>query len=266
MTKPSTKDNWTEEQWSKRAKTIINRMRKPPFEFGQLVEEFHEHFNRHRNQYTEDWTVVCKQVLILSQPTCSLYETIWSTLGQVKFRDKLPLTLHALHKLAQTYRIEPEEVERLVEKGTIGVDTTDKQAEHYYNAAVGRLDKDTKALVVGDPQMRRDETWVEALMDRLYRADGLNIVDFTMSVVMTHPNTIKGVLAGITRFKGLEGTEQGLTEFAKALDQYYTVKGSSGGGRGVTRIIDHWEEEQRTKEEEKAKATDIGIGDAEGER
>ena len=76
MTKPTPKDNWTEEQWHKHAKTLIDGMRKSKFEFGKLVEQFHDHFNRHRDQYKEDWTVVCQQVLILKHPTCSLYETI----------------------------------------------------------------------------------------------------------------------------------------------------------------------------------------------
>lgn len=132
MTKPTPRDNWTEQQWHKRAKTLIDGIRKSKFEFGKLVAEFHDHFNRHRDQYQEDWTVVCQRVLILKYPTCSLYETVWKTLGRVEFRDRLPASLHALHKIAVTYRDKPDEVVEAVRLAKITAETIEKEVDQLF--------------------------------------------------------------------------------------------------------------------------------------
>ena len=136
--------------------------------------------------------------------------------------------------------------------------TADRRAPEVGPSSARGRTADRRVPEVGPPA-RRDELWIEALMDRLYRADGLNIVDFTMSVVMTHATTIEGVIAGVRHFKDpriTDGTDkQAMEAFAKALAEYYAHKGSGGGP--ATRIIDHWEEEQRAREEEKAKATDV---------
>jgi hypothetical protein len=135
-----------------------------------------------------------------------------------------------LHKIAQTYSVKPEVVVKAVEDAKINLSTTEVEATGFYSEAIETLPNERVALVrTSNPQrMSHESAWLEALMDKLYKAYSPTRVDAVMMAVMYEEETIEGIGEGIRRFGGIK-------DFAHVLEQYYGSKGSET----VTRIIEH---------------------------
>jgi hypothetical protein len=113
-------DNWTESEWKEQFRALRANNLAAIFELGKYVQEFRREFRAHPERWGDgaQWTTVCYRITQLSNSTCSMYETVWRVLGEMKIkngetwwnRDKLPSSLRTLYHIARAYEINPHTV------------------------------------------------------------------------------------------------------------------------------------------------------------
>jgi len=119
-------DNWTDQQWKDRFRTLRASSLAAIFELGKYVQEFRKEFRAHPERWggNAQWTVICQNTTGLSNSTCSMYETVWRVLGSVKESeghwrlDKLPSSLRTLYHISRAYEIDPGTVHRAMTECT----------------------------------------------------------------------------------------------------------------------------------------------------
>jgi hypothetical protein len=110
-------DNWTEQQWKDQFRHLRTNSLTAIFELGKYVQEFRREFRAHPQRWGDgaQWATVCANITGLSNSTCSMYETVWRVLGELRCdgdgcwwkRDKLPSSLRTLYHIARAYEINP---------------------------------------------------------------------------------------------------------------------------------------------------------------
>ena len=88
---------------------------------------------------------------------------------------------------------------KAVEDAKINLSTTEVEATGFYSEAIETLPNERVALVrTSNPQrMSHESAWLEALMDKLYKAYSPTRVDAVMMAVMYEEETIEGIGEGI---------------------------------------------------------------------
>jgi hypothetical protein len=98
----------TAEQWRQYVQEASYMELDAILEKGRRIREFHSEFFRDKEKWGGTWTVACKNVLFLSQGSCSLYETInrvFDPLLLERVRHLLPCDIMSLSYIARAVEL-----------------------------------------------------------------------------------------------------------------------------------------------------------------
>ena len=99
----------TAEQWRQYVQEASFLELDAILEKGRRIREFHSEFFRDKEKWGGTWTVACKNILFLSQSSCSLYETInrvFDPLLLQRVRHLLPCDIMSLSLIARAVELD----------------------------------------------------------------------------------------------------------------------------------------------------------------
>lgn len=137
---------WTDSQWKEFIQEASRIELDAIIEKGRRITLFHRAFNRHPSRWhNRDWKVVCREVVGITNPTCSQYETIYEVFGATTdqtLRAGLPTSMYALYLIASAYKADPVLVRHLVDTRKLSSETERDEAKNILDLTRGKVEAD----------------------------------------------------------------------------------------------------------------------------
>jgi|SRR5580692_8062544 hypothetical protein len=140
----------TAEQWRQYVQEASFMELEAILEKGRRIREFHSEFHRDKEKWGGTWTVACKNILFLSQGSCSLYETINRVFDPIlleRVRHLLPCDIMSLSYLARAVELNRGIVNEAAASNILSPEMNREAAQKVLKAAEAAEEDKVKDLI-----------------------------------------------------------------------------------------------------------------------
>lgn len=140
----------TAEQWRQYVQEASFMELDAILEKGRRIREFHSEFFRDKEKWGGTWAVACKNILFLSQGSCSLYETIHRVFDAVlleRVRSLLPCDIMSLSYIARAVELNRGVVSQAAADKLLSPEMNREAATKLLKAAEAAAEDSVKDLI-----------------------------------------------------------------------------------------------------------------------